>query len=117
MSIKRITGNSLYAVRKKHFAKQPLCVHCFDDGRITLAAELDHIIPLWAGGTNDPGNYQSLCIEHHAAKTLHEQGKAGMTRPVHSWVRKAKAVVGEDGWPTQVIVKNYNGADKSLSNR
>jgi hypothetical protein len=24
--VKRLTGNSLYAVRRKHFAKQPLCV-------------------------------------------------------------------------------------------
>lgn len=47
---KRITGNSLIAIRRKHFAKQPLCVACKADGRIRLATELDHITPLWAGG-------------------------------------------------------------------
>ena len=88
MTVERLRGNSLYAVRKKHFAKQPLCVVCFDDGKTTLAQELDHIKPLWMGGTNDASNYQSLCIECHMAKTLAEQSKAGVTGPVRTWQPK-----------------------------
>lgn len=99
MVTKRLTGNSLYAVRRKHFARHPLCVHCLQDGKTTIAQELDHIIPLWAGGTNAASNYQSLCIQCHAIKTLEEQGKSAMTTPIKSWARKVKLPPEPDGWP------------------
>jgi 5-methylcytosine-specific restriction endonuclease McrA len=34
--------------------------------------ECDHIVPLHRGGSNDPGNLQSLCKECHAIKTATE---------------------------------------------
>ena len=55
-------------------AAHPLCVHCYMEGIIKQADEVDHIIPhrgdadlFW-----DERNWQSLCREHHARKTARE---------------------------------------------
>ena len=37
------------------------------------ALELDHIVPLWEGGTDDPTNLQVLCSCCHAVKTALER--------------------------------------------
>ena len=34
--------------------------------------ELDHIVPLWEGGKNEPENFQALCQPCHRAKTADE---------------------------------------------
>ena len=46
------------------------CRHC----GCTLPAtyQIDHIVPLWAEGQNDPANLQPLCPNCHAAKTSDE---------------------------------------------
>jgi len=31
--------------------------------------EVDHVVPLCRGGTNDTSNLQALCVECHSAKT------------------------------------------------
>lgn len=35
--------------------------------------EIDHIVPLWEGGTDDAYNLQLLCCDCHKKKTLKEQ--------------------------------------------
>lgn len=47
----------------------PLCRLCEAAGITRLAAELDHIVPKAAGGSDDPTNLQPLCRAHHRAKT------------------------------------------------
>lgn len=101
MIAKRLTGNSLYAVRKRFFRENPLCMHCKPRGVTTLAAELDHIVPLWAGGRNEWSNYQSLCIPCHMAKSLEEQGKSQTTKPIAPYEHKPKPQIGLDGWPVR----------------
>lgn len=44
-----------------------------------LSTDVDHIVPLTAGGTNEASNLQGLCHACHAAKTLREDG--GFKRP------------------------------------
>jgi 5-methylcytosine-specific restriction endonuclease McrA len=34
--------------------------------------ELDHVVPLWNGGTNDPSNLQLLCHNCHVTKSRKE---------------------------------------------
>lgn len=58
--------------RERWLMASPLCIACQAEGRVTLGQEVDHITPLWAGGQDDESNYQSLCIEHHKAKTAGE---------------------------------------------
>lgn len=51
----------------------PLCWACEQEGIVTQMDELDHIIPLDLGGARlDPRNVQSLCQQHHQAKTAAE---------------------------------------------
>ncbi|WP_043648043.1 HNH endonuclease [Nocardia thailandica] len=42
--------------------------------------EVDHITPVSAGGTDDPGNLRTLCAEHHRAKTQAEAAAARAAR-------------------------------------
>ncbi len=57
--------------RKRYLQQHPLCVMCAEEGKITPATVVDHIIPhrgdrklFW-----DPENWQPLCREHHDRKT------------------------------------------------
>lgn len=68
----RITGRARVDLRYKHFSNHPLCVMCELEGRVTLAQELDHITPLWAGGSESEANRQGLCVPHHRDKTAQE---------------------------------------------
>jgi 5-methylcytosine-specific restriction protein A len=83
----RIRGSALQKLRRRFFQANPLCVECKKEGVITLAVELDHIVPLFKGGTNDYTNLQGMCQYHHKLKTAHDLG------------HKNKASIGLDGWP------------------
>ncbi len=76
---KRITGRKLQTMRSALFASAPLCAECERQGRVRLAAQRDHIIPLEEGGTDDDGNVQGLCYECHEAKSK-EESQRGRTR-------------------------------------
>lgn len=65
----RITGSRLQKIRREHFERNPLCVHCTAQGRVALATELDHVVPLHKGGSDSEANRQGLCADCHAAKT------------------------------------------------
>jgi len=49
-----------------------MCVLCTAAGRFVLAAEVDHKVPVWAGGSDADHNLQSLCKPCHTAKTQAE---------------------------------------------
>jgi 5-methylcytosine-specific restriction protein A len=49
-------------------AAEPLCRHCSRPG-----LDVDHIIPLASGGTNDRNNLQVLCHSCHSSKTAGDQ--------------------------------------------
>lgn len=59
-------------LRQRVLNDQPLCEHCLKENRITSATEVDHIIPLRHGGTNDISNLQALCKPCHSRKTARE---------------------------------------------
>ncbi|HET9817692.1 MAG TPA: HNH endonuclease signature motif containing protein [Rhodanobacteraceae bacterium] len=48
---------------------------CRACGRVTRALEVDHIAPLWQGGSDTDANLQCLCIACHAIKTAGEAGQ------------------------------------------
>jgi 5-methylcytosine-specific restriction protein A len=58
-------------IRENKLAEEPLCEFCKANGKIKLAAVVDHIIDiqdsphLW----NDPDNLRSLCVQCHNSKT------------------------------------------------
>ena len=73
----RIRGRALQRIRRLHFQARPLCVECEKVDRVSLATQLDHIIPVDKGGpdTHDPfENRQGLCDECHETKTKVDMG-------------------------------------------
>lgn len=64
--------------KAEHLALEPACRACGSTTRL----EVDHIIPVAAGGAlYDHGNLQTLCHDDHAEKTRHERAQA---RQVHA---------------------------------
>lgn len=65
--------------RLMYLRRNPLCVMCEDEGKLTPATVVDHITPhkgnyelFW-----DETNHQSLCAHHHNVKTAKEDGRWG----------------------------------------
>jgi 5-methylcytosine-specific restriction protein A len=60
-------------MRAALFAREPLCVECKRQGRVTEATQRDHIIPLAEGGPDDETNEQALCERCHGEKSEREK--------------------------------------------
>lgn len=69
---KRPRGRAGAAQRKQRFADEPFCRDCRDRDIIRYATEIDHIVPLSKGGTNDDSNVRALCKLCHNARTTAE---------------------------------------------
>lgn len=72
MQVERPSSRPWARMRAETLSADPLCRLCRLEGRIAEATEVDHIVPLWAGGSNDAANRQGLCHDHHAEKTSAE---------------------------------------------
>ncbi len=90
-AIKRVRGRALQALRSRLLRENPLCVMCKAAGRITPATELDHVIALSNGGSNDEDNMQGLCSACHEIKTLNDLG------------RRQRMDISADGWPVPAM--------------
>ena len=84
VATKRITGRKLQAMRASLFQRNPLCVECQRLGRVTLATQRDHIVPLAEGGMDDEGNEQGLCYACHDVKSAAESLRGRMRRRLYS---------------------------------
>lgn len=93
--IKRTTGRKLQRRREYWFKLHPLCAKCLELGRVTIATELDHIIPLAEGGADTLENSQGLCAQCHKRKSEAEAARAQGHK-----VRGYTAEAGVDGVPT-----------------
>ncbi len=69
---KRITGRRLQKMRAALFNRDPLCAECRRQGRVAVATQRDHIVPLAEGGLDDESNEQGLCDACHEEKSLAE---------------------------------------------
>jgi 5-methylcytosine-specific restriction enzyme A len=56
-------------LRKVFLAKNPLCHDCEEQGRLTTATEMHHIVALRDGGTNHWDNLMALCKPCHDKRT------------------------------------------------
>lgn len=75
--VERTSGRPWMRLRARLLSDRPLCVACEAQGRVAAATELDHVVPLWKGGSDDPSNLQGLCAACHATKTAQEAGERG----------------------------------------
>lgn len=53
-----------------------LCVPCRAAGRVTPAAEVDHVVNRARGGADEPANLQAICRACHKAKTARESAES-----------------------------------------
>lgn len=86
MTVDRIRGRKLQAIRNRVLKNHPICQGCGQRGSV----EVDHIKPLYKGGSDDPhddSNRQALCLVCHEAKTKKDLNR----RPV----------IGLDGYPVE----------------
>ena len=72
--IARLRGRPLQRRNKRFLQENPLCVMCEAEGRVSVAEEVDHIIPLFKGGADEWKNLQGLCLACHATKTVKDMG-------------------------------------------
>lgn len=68
----RTRGRKWMTRRERWLMAHPLCCMCQAEDKVVQGQEVDHVNPLWAGGKDDDTNYQTLCIDHHKAKTARE---------------------------------------------
>ena len=73
----RIRGRARQDARLRIWLRDgPYCAGCGELIDITPGTtrpfELDHTVPLWAGGQDNDANRKCLCLECHAAKTARE---------------------------------------------
>jgi 5-methylcytosine-specific restriction protein A len=71
-STTRIRGSALQKIRREKLLANPACEICMKQGIVTPAVEVDHIVPLWAGGKESDNNRQSLCTACHKEKSSQE---------------------------------------------
>jgi 5-methylcytosine-specific restriction protein A len=75
--VERMSSRPWSRLRAHVLSSHPLCAHCRREGRVSAATDVDHIVPLWRGGSNDLANLQPLCGPCHAVKTAGEAGERG----------------------------------------
>lgn len=70
--VQRVKGRPWERLREQVFGRDKwLCQDCLPE-RVTVAHEIDHILPLHKGGGNNLENLQALCIECHKRKSERE---------------------------------------------
>ena len=75
-------------VRQRIFKRDcGLCQVCNLAGRIKVGTEIDHIVAVTNGGTDEECNLQVICSECHLAKNDKDLG------------HKPRVTTGLDGWP------------------
>lgn len=77
LTVKRITGRVLQSRNRRLLAREPLCRACVEQCKVTAAVQVDHIVPLHLGGSEDESNLQGLCLKCHDAKSAKEAKNRG----------------------------------------
>lgn len=57
-------------LREMQLRREPLCRECVKQNILTVATDVDHIVPKKRGGKDELSNLQSLCHSHHSEKTF-----------------------------------------------
>ena len=66
-------GRAWKRIRDSYIKEHPLCEKCLGEGKVTLAAEVHHILPVSRGGTHSRDNLMALCQSCHN-KIHHDLG-------------------------------------------
>lgn len=74
---KRPRGRAGATIRAQRLAAEPLCRDCAEAGDKRPSEEIDHIIPLAFGGTDDDDNIRALCRNCHWMRTREQRRRYG----------------------------------------
>lgn len=67
------TGRAWRRIRHRIMSRDcGLCQACQRAGKLALATEVDHKLPVWDGGTDEEHNLEALCAPCHRVKTAAE---------------------------------------------
>lgn len=69
---RRRYGRAWKRTRERYIAAHPLCEKCGEQGKLTPAQEVHHILPLSRGGTHDDSNLMALCNPCHSEITARD---------------------------------------------
>lgn len=69
-SAQRGYGAAWRGARLAVLRDEPTCRACRKLGRLTLARDVDHIVPKELGGSDERSNLQPLCEQCHVEKTI-----------------------------------------------
>lgn len=67
------------------------CARCKRDGDVKPAHQVDHVIPLWAGGADDDGNLSAInggCHKDKSAAELAMQARGERPMAPDDWLRQ-----------------------------
>ena len=78
---KKHYGSAWKRIRNKFIKANPLCEECKDNGVLTPAQEVHHILALSKGGGNEASNLMSLCKSCHSRKTAQSGGRWSKNEP------------------------------------
>jgi 5-methylcytosine-specific restriction endonuclease McrA len=79
-------------LRARKLDDEPRCERCLPKGRVTVATEVHHVVPISRGGEKyDYDNLQSVCgpcqDQAHGAKPKGANAQGFPTSPDHPWNR------------------------------
>ncbi len=84
---------------------------CARPGCPERATDVDHILPLWLGGSNREKNLEGLCPAHHAAKTKAEaslRAKAKRREQRDQGTRRPRKAIPSRGFQRD-LSKGFDG--------
>jgi 5-methylcytosine-specific restriction enzyme A len=70
--VERKRGRAGQRERAQVLAEEPLCRPCYAAGRTSASEQVDHIVPLAQGGSDDRENKQGICRPCHRKKSAAE---------------------------------------------
>lgn len=95
----RIRGRAGQALLAQRRADHPTCAACAQLGVVKATAEIDHVVPLAAGGEDVDTNVQGLCHLHHAIKSAAESMSSGGAANHPEWLKPSRARLRMIGGP------------------
>lgn len=87
-----------------------LCQACKREGRTVAATNVDHILNKRRGGTDDPGNLESLCDWHKTVKDAADRGEREPLPPLDlsGW---GEGLVRESRFPSDPLRRPGRGGE------
>lgn len=74
----RTRGSAWMKIRERIMNRdEGICQTCRREARLSIASQVDHIIPLNQGGKDVDNNLEAICDECHKRKTLEELREYG----------------------------------------